>query len=118
MTTAIREFNHKYHEKHNKGDYRQIELNYEEEDNKDDDTHVNKQNANEKKESDFQKSSLPTPVKNLIDLIFDLKMMKQQMIQIGYNAKKMPLGKLSKEHILKGYKILQQLLQVLKGKKN
>ena len=72
----------------------------------------------EKKESDFEKSKLPTPIKNLIDLIFDLKMMKQAMIQIGYNAKKLPLGKLSKDNILKGYKILQQLLEVITGKIN
>lgn len=37
--------------------------------------------------------------------------MKQQMVRIGYNVNKMPLGKLSKEAIKKGYKILQELYE-------
>jgi poly [ADP-ribose] polymerase len=36
--------------------------------------------------------------------------MNKQMIEIGYNVKKMPLGKLSKENIMKGYKVLKDLL--------
>ena len=31
-----------------------------------------------------------------MELIFDISMMKKQMVQIGYNVNKMPLGKLSK----------------------
>lgn len=71
-----------------------------------------------KKEDDFDKSKLPTTVKKLIELIFDLKMMNKQMIQIGYNTKKMPLGKLSKKSIEKGYEILKKLLDEIKGKHN
>ena len=41
--------------------------------------------------------------------------MKQQMVQIGYNPNKMPLGKLSKNNIMKGYKILEELLDEIKG---
>lgn len=44
-----------------------------------------------------------------MELIFDINMMNKQMIQIGYNVNKMPLGKLSKENIKRGYSILQQL---------
>lgn len=62
-----------------------------------------------KKDKDFENSSLSTAVKNLIDLIFDLKMMNKQMIQIGYDPKKMPLGKLSKNSIMIGYNILRKL---------
>lgn len=75
----------------------------------------NMNNAN-KKEDDFDKSKLPTTVKKLIELIFDLKMMNKQMIQIGYNTKKMPLGKLSKKSIEKGYEILNKLIAEIKGK--
>lgn len=74
-------------------------------------------NAN-KREDDFDKSQLPTTVKKLIELIFDLKMMNKQMIQIGYNTKKMPLGKLSKKSIQKGYEILEKLMKEIKGKGN
>jgi poly [ADP-ribose] polymerase len=49
-------------------------------------------------------------VKKLIELIFDLNMMNRQMVEIGYNVSKMPLGKLSKENIMRGYKILQELM--------
>lgn len=51
-------------------------------------------------------------------MIFDLKMMNQQMKEIGYDAKKMPLGKLSKSNIEKGYKILSEIAECLKNKKS
>jgi poly [ADP-ribose] polymerase len=51
----------------------------------------------------MKKSKLQTETKELIKLIFDLKMMNNQMKEIGYDAKKMPLGKLSSECIKKGY---------------
>lgn len=73
-------------------------------------------NANKKE--DFEKSKLPTTVKKLIELIFDIKMMNKQMIQIGYNTKKMPLGKLAKKSIEKGYEILKKLMDEIKGKGN
>lgn len=42
-----------------------------------------------------------------MELIFDINMMNKQMVQIGYNVDKMPLGKLSKDNIKKGYGILK-----------
>jgi poly [ADP-ribose] polymerase len=44
-------------------------------------------------------------------------MMSKQMVEIGYNVSKMPLGKLSKENIKLGYGILHKLMDELKGKK-
>eukprot|EP00831_Metopus_contortus_P079642 TRINITY_DN796_c0_g1_i8.p1 TRINITY_DN796_c0_g1~~TRINITY_DN796_c0_g1_i8.p1 ORF type:complete len:339 (+),score=47.67 TRINITY_DN796_c0_g1_i8:140-1156(+) len=43
-------------------------------------------------------------------------MMQKQMADIGYDAKKMPLGKLSKTTITKGYEILRKISDVLEGK--
>ena len=40
------------------------------------------------------------------------------MKEIGYDAKKMPLGKLSKNNILKGYDILKNILDELDKDKN
>jgi len=59
-------------------------------------------------------------VRELIKLIFDMKMITNQMIEIGYDAKKMPLGKLSKENIKMGYEVLNELLVEVekKTKKN
>lgn len=42
--------------------------------------------------------------------------MNKQMLEIGYNVSKMPLGKLSKENIKLGFSILQKLMEELKGK--
>ena len=38
------------------------------------------------------------------------------MKEIGYDAKKMPLGKLAKSSILKGYEALKGLMEEVKGK--
>lgn len=44
-----------------------------------------------------------------MELICDLKMMNDAMVEIGFDASKMPLGKLSKRTITQGYEILQQI---------
>lgn len=46
-----------------------------------------------------------------------MKMMNNQMKEIGYDAKKMPLGKLAKNSILRGYEALKGLMEEIKGKK-
>jgi poly [ADP-ribose] polymerase 2/3/4 len=46
-----------------------------------------------------------------------MQMMKEQMIEIGYDAGKMPLGKLSKDTIKRGYGVLKKLSDVITGKK-
>ena len=45
-----------------------------------------------------------------------MKMMEEQMSKIGYDAKKMPLGKLSKETIRRGYSVLNKISEVLAGR--
>ncbi len=57
---------------------------------------------------------MPPALKRLIELIFDMNMMNNHMKEIGYNVKKMPLGKLSKDNIKKGYKILTDLSEEVK----
>jgi poly [ADP-ribose] polymerase len=56
----------------------------------------------QKKINDAKNSKLHERVKHLIDLIYDTKMMNKMMEDAGYDVKKMPLGKLSKENIKKG----------------
>jgi poly [ADP-ribose] polymerase len=60
-------------------------------------------NNEQNKKNDYDRSTLPTPVKDLMKLIFDMKMIDNQMREIGYDSKKMPLGKLAKSSITKGY---------------
>ncbi|XP_014512608.1 poly [ADP-ribose] polymerase 2 [Vigna radiata var. radiata] len=58
-------------------------------------------------------SKLEPRVAKFISLICNVSMMNQQMMEIGYNANKLPLGKLSKSTILKGYEVLKRLANVI-----
>ncbi|KAM7274788.1 hypothetical protein ACFE04_016654 [Oxalis oulophora] len=52
-------------------------------------------------------------VAEFLSLICNVNMMAQQMIELGYNANKLPLGKLSKSTILKGYGVLKRISDVI-----
>ncbi|XP_045833755.1 poly [ADP-ribose] polymerase 2 [Trifolium pratense] len=58
-------------------------------------------------------SKLEPRIAKFISLVCNLSMMNQQMMEIGYNANKLPLGKLSKSTILKGYNVLKRLADVI-----
>ncbi|KAK9891936.1 hypothetical protein WA026_017419 [Henosepilachna vigintioctopunctata] len=62
-------------------------------------------------------SKLESSVANLMKLIFDVKQMKQTMLELELDTEKMPLGKLSKKQILSAYEILSELQKVLDSKK-
>lgn len=61
----------------------------------------------------IKETQLETRIAQFISLICDISMMKQQMVEIGYNADKLPLGKLSKSTILKGYDVLKRISNVI-----
>ena len=74
-------------------------------------------NDEEKKEKKSQKESgLPISVQNLMQLIYDINVMNEQMAEIGYDSKKMPLGKLGKETLKQGYDILKQIEDAINNK--
>ena len=52
----------------------------------------------------------------MVKLIFDMNMIESSIVQIGYDLKRLPLGQLSKETIMEGYKYLQRIEAVLNGK--
>ena len=58
-------------------------------------------------------SKLDMRVQSFVSLIADVKMMEQQMVEIGFDAKKMPLGKLKKETIMQAYSVLQSLAKII-----
>nr|XP_010325650.1 poly [ADP-ribose] polymerase 2 isoform X1 [Solanum lycopersicum] len=60
-----------------------------------------------------RETKLEAPIAKFISLICDINMMRQQMMEIGYNANKLPLGKLSKKTILKGYDVLKNIADVI-----
>ena len=119
IQSAIQAFDRKKYEKSKKGDYRELDMNYG--DDEEDDDKKSEAIDEEKDKKDAQdhyiESNLPKPLKDFINLIFDIGMMNNQMKQIGYNVNKMPLGKLSKENIKKGYNILKKLHEELEGNK-
>ncbi|TKY52511.1 Poly of ADP-ribose polymerase 2 [Spatholobus suberectus] len=60
-----------------------------------------------------QETKLEPRVAKFISLVCNVSMMNQQMMEIGYNANKLPLGRLSKSTILKGYEVLKRLADVI-----
>ncbi|XP_012586323.1 PREDICTED: poly [ADP-ribose] polymerase 1 [Condylura cristata] len=59
------------------------------------------------------KSKLPTPVQDLIKMIFDVESMKKAMVEYEIDLQKMPLGKLSKRQIQAAYSILSEVQQAV-----
>lgn len=101
--SAISEYKKKLHEKTIGGEYRVLEMDY--------GADATPDNIEDAMKKDAESCKLPKPVISLISLIFDMKMINNQMKEIGYDVKKMPLGKLSKDNISKAYGILKQLYE-------
>ncbi|TPP58726.1 Poly [ADP-ribose] polymerase [Fasciola gigantica] len=57
----------------------------------------------------FMESMLPKAVQLLIQLICDLKLMEESVIELKYDARRAPLGKLKKDQIKEGYKALNSI---------
>lgn len=55
--------------------------------------------------------TLSAPVQTLINDIFDLKMIENSIKSIGYDAKKMPLGKLDDVTVKQAYIVLKEVNQ-------
>lgn len=103
-----------------KGYYTFIERKYED-DSDDDDaerrpvasssgTSRNEGNVSPVKRAD---SALPKPVQRLMELIFNQQYFADTMIELDYDANKLPLGKLSKRTLEKGFEILKELGELL-----
>jgi poly [ADP-ribose] polymerase 2/3/4 len=103
-------FLNKFHEKTTKG-YDELIIDYSAPEEK------KEAKKKDKKKSNTAKSTLPKPVQDLMELIYNINLMKQQMTEIGYDANKLPLGKLGKETLTQGYEILKEIEKVLDGKK-
>ena len=113
--SAKQAYKKKYNEKVSKG-YTEIEISYEEDEEKKEPAKGKKVKKKDNGDEKEEKSKLDTHVQNLVKLIFNMKLMQQQMVEIGYDAKKMPLGKLSKDTIKRGYQILKNISDVLDKK--
>lgn len=95
-----------------RGGYIEVQIVYEEE------TETKKEPTKSKsKPAKEVKSSLDNRVSNLMNLIFDLKSINRTLAEIGYDSKKMPLGKLSSVTIKQGMEVLKQIENALNSTK-
>jgi poly [ADP-ribose] polymerase len=65
----------------------------------------------------YAASKLDSATQSLIRLIFDTDMFKDALKTYDIDVKKMPLGKLSKSQIAKGFEALEELEAVMENKK-
>ncbi|KAK5933912.1 hypothetical protein CgunFtcFv8_014357 [Champsocephalus gunnari] len=71
---------------------------------------------NVKVTKNVQPCSLDNPTKKLIELIFSDDMFNEEMERMNLDIKKMPLGKLSKIQIAKGFEVLEEIEAALNQK--
>jgi poly [ADP-ribose] polymerase len=82
-------------------------------------TIISKSGAGEDKDGTvYAASKLDKPTQSLIRLLFDADMFKEALKSYDIDVKKMPLGKLSKSQIAKGFEILEELEAVMENKKS
>ncbi|KOS17113.1 Poly polymerase 2 [Escovopsis weberi] len=122
LSDAIKHFEKKFKDKSglawnqrtappNPGKYAFVERSYNPDDDaQDDDEEPDKE---EDKNHETSASTLAPAVQSLLELIFDPDLFKATMSAFNYNANKLPLGKLSKGNILRGYQQLKDLAALL-----
>ncbi|KAK4139223.1 poly polymerase catalytic domain-containing protein [Dichotomopilus funicola] len=92
------------------GKYAFVEKNYDE-DSDDDEGEGGDNEAEQKKASTWEppKSALEPAVQTLMELIFNQQYFNATMSSLNYDANKLPLGKLSKATITRGFQTLKDL---------
>ncbi|KAJ5218093.1 uncharacterized protein N7498_000192 [Penicillium cinerascens] len=89
--------------------YTFIERNYEEDDEGDDE--VKKEETEDSKPK--VESALSKPLQNLMSFIFNSQHFIEAMASMSYDAKKLPLGKLSDRTLKNGFSILKELSELI-----
>jgi len=89
--------------------------------------HGNEEEPTEKPEEKTERSASPKRessaskldkrVQDVVSMIFDIKAMEHTLVELEFDVKKMPLGKLSKKTVKDGYAILKEIEQVLNSSK-
>ncbi|CAD8206329.1 unnamed protein product [Paramecium octaurelia] len=113
--SAKKAYESKVRQKSVKGEYRVLERDYSGEQDQQELMRLETLREQREKQS-YYKSELHTKIKDLVRLIFDMKMINNQMKDIGYDAKKTPLGKLAVSTIKKGFEVLKQISEELQNK--
>jgi len=95
-----------------KGKYTYLPMDYgadskQDEEEEDDDSDEDDMATKKKKKKKLPECKLHPSVQDLVKLIFDKDMFDSQMKEIGYDAAKLPLGKVDKSIISQAYEILK-----------
>lgn len=127
---AMKEFNKKFKEKSGykweerneepkKGKYAFIEKSYERDDDDDDSGDVKKEEDDDDTAAgkDEVESKLPIATQRLVELIFNENHFNSVLENIGYNSDKLPLGKLGKPTLKKGFELLKEIASLIKHPK-
>ena len=123
LDDALKDYNKKFKDKSGnkwedrsepakKGKYTFLERNYE-----DDEDDAEEQVKKEEEDDDSAtkvESKLPRQTQRLIELIFNQNHFNAVLENIGYNANKLPLGKLSKSTLKLGFEHLHELASLIK----
>ena len=95
-----------------KGKYILLERSYDDDDEDGDDDGIKKEEDEDAK--DDVESKLPIQTQRLMELIFNENHFSSVLENIGYNQEKLPLGKLGKKTIQKGFEHLQELSSLIR----
>ncbi|KAF2770554.1 PARP-domain-containing protein [Teratosphaeria nubilosa] len=126
ITSALNHFEKKFKDKSGltwanrlsrplSGKYAFIEKSYHPESDDEDDEPQAAGGASNVREHSYSppKCTLEAPVKSLMELIFNEQYMSEVMADMNYDQDKMPLGKLSKTSIQRGFEALKELSELL-----
>ncbi|KFX93482.1 hypothetical protein O988_06797 [Pseudogymnoascus sp. VKM F-3808] len=97
------------------GKYAFIERNYcsDSDDEDEEDSKANGVKSEPKDELEIPESTLPPATQRLMELIFNQQYFDATMSDLNYDANKLPLGKLSKATITRGFQTLKDLAALL-----
>lgn len=120
LDSALASFNKKFKDKSGlpwanrldtpkSGKYTFIERNYDDEDSEDEEADTEAKKEDDEDEYIPPKSQLEQPLQDLMALIFNQSYLNASMSALNYDANKLPLGKLSKSTILRGFQALKDL---------
>ncbi|KAJ7596840.1 poly polymerase catalytic domain-containing protein [Mycena floridula] len=96
-----------------KGKYLWLERDLGDDDEEEDKAEGNSGTQEETKPKAVPPSALPPPVQNFCKLIFSTSIIDATLKEMNYDANKLPLGKMSKSTILKGFSALKELAEVI-----
>lgn len=131
LDDAMRQFEKKFKDKSGhtwadrlsgpkKNKYTFVERNYEQDSSEDEDDlpgagnrRASKTSLGSENKKTVVESTLPKPVQRLMELIFNQSYFDTTMMEMSYDANKLPLGKLSKRTLKTGFERLKELAELL-----